>query len=84
MASGETHLDARRLRLWGSFRVGGHCGSWLRRADGQTDTVFRNDIEDDGIVNTTKSLMPEGLEKNLSFGDMADLLAFLKRWRETE
>ncbi len=56
----------------------------LRRADGQTDTVLRNDIEDDGIVNTNKSLMPEGLEKNLSFQDTADLLAFLKRWRETE
>jgi putative heme-binding domain-containing protein len=56
----------------------------LRRADGQTDTVFRNDIEEGGIVNTTKSLMPEGLEKYLSLQDAADLLAFLKRWRETE
>ena len=56
----------------------------LRRADSQTDTVLRNDIEDDGIFNTNKSLMPEGLEKNLSFQDTADLLAFLKRWRETE
>ena len=56
----------------------------LRRADGQTDTVLRNDIEDNGIFNTTKSLMPEGLEKNLSLQDMSDLLAFLKHWRETE
>ncbi len=56
----------------------------LRRPDGQTDTVLRRDIEDDGIFNTNKSLMPEGLEKNISLGDMADLLAFLKHWRETE
>jgi len=56
----------------------------LRRADGQSDTILRNDIEDNGIVNSNKSLMPEGLEKNLSLQDMADLLAFLKRWHETE
>jgi putative heme-binding domain-containing protein len=55
----------------------------LRRADGQADTVLRSDIDDDGIVNTNKSLMPEGLEKNISLQDMADLLAFLKRWHET-
>jgi hypothetical protein len=28
-ASGATHLDARRLRLWVFFGVGGHCGFWL-------------------------------------------------------
>ena len=56
----------------------------LRRADGQSDTILRNDVEDDGIVNTNKSLMPEGLEKNISLQDMADLLAFLKRWHEAE
>jgi putative heme-binding domain-containing protein len=56
----------------------------LRRADVQTDTILRNDIEDDGLFNTNKSLMPEGLEKNLTLKEMADLLAFLKCWRETE
>ena len=56
----------------------------LRRADGQADTILRDDIEAGGIVNTNKSLMPEGLEKNLSLQDAADLLKFLKHWRETE
>ena len=28
-----------------------------------------------------QSLMPEGLEQNLSLQDMADLLSFIKNWR---
>ena len=56
----------------------------LRRADNQTDVVLRQDIEPDGILSTGKSLMPEGLEKGLSNQDMADLLAFLRRWSELE
>ena len=56
----------------------------LHRADNQTDVVLRQDIESDGILSTGKSLMPEGLEKGLSNQDMADLLAFLRRWGELE
>ena len=48
------------------------------------DVVLRQDIEPDGILSTGKSLMPEGLEKGLSHQEMADLLAFLRRWRELE
>jgi len=54
----------------------------LRRADGQTDTVLRQDIET--IISSGKSLMPEGVEKNLTPQDVADLLAFLKNWQATE
>jgi putative heme-binding domain-containing protein len=51
----------------------------LARGDGQTDVVLRQDIEE--IRSTGQSLMPEGLEKNISVAQMADLLAFLKNWR---
>jgi putative membrane-bound dehydrogenase-like protein len=56
----------------------------LRRAEGQSDTVLRQDIEPDGILATGKSLMPEGLEKGLTVQDMADLLAFLRGWTALE
>jgi putative membrane-bound dehydrogenase-like protein len=51
----------------------------LRRAEGQSDVVLRQDIEE--IVSTGVSLMPEGLEKMVSIDDMADLIGFLKNWR---
>jgi putative membrane-bound dehydrogenase-like protein len=51
----------------------------LKRAEGQSDTVLRADIET--IQSTGVSLMPEGLEKTISVADMADLLDFLKKWR---
>ena len=47
----------------------------LKRADNVTDTVLRIDIE--ALKSTGLSLMPEGLEKEITVGQMADLLAFL-------
>ena len=51
----------------------------LRRAEGQSDLVLRQDI--DTIESSGVSLMPEGLEKAISVAEMADLLVFLKNWR---
>ncbi len=51
----------------------------LRRAENQTDTVLRQDI--DVIQSTGQSLMPEGLEKDISVQQLADLIDFLKNWR---
>ncbi|WP_435016913.1 PVC-type heme-binding CxxCH protein [Tundrisphaera sp. TA3] len=51
----------------------------LIRAEGQTDIVLRQDAEE--IRSTGVSLMPEGLERNFSVQEMADLLTFLKDWR---
>jgi putative heme-binding domain-containing protein len=51
----------------------------LRRAENQGDVVLRQDIEE--IISTGVSLMPEGVEKNVSVQEMADLLSFLKNWR---
>jgi putative membrane-bound dehydrogenase-like protein len=51
----------------------------LKRAEGQTEAILRNQIEE--LQSTGVSLMPEGLEKTISIAEMADLLAFLKNWR---
>lgn len=48
----------------------------LKRAEGATDTVIRDQIEQ--IAASGQSLMPEGLEKGLNAQDFADLIAFLK------
>jgi putative membrane-bound dehydrogenase-like protein len=54
-------------------------GITLKRAENQTETVLRADIDE--IVSTGQSLMPEGLEKGITVEEMADLLSFLKNWR---
>jgi putative heme-binding domain-containing protein len=51
----------------------------LRRGEGQEDVVLRQDIEE--MKSSGVSLMPEGLEKNITIDGMADLIAFLKGWR---
>jgi putative membrane-bound dehydrogenase-like protein len=51
----------------------------LKRAENQTDTVLRQDVEE--VRSTGVSLMPEGLEKTVTVEEMADLLNFLKNWR---
>jgi putative heme-binding domain-containing protein len=51
----------------------------LQRAEAQTETVLRQDIEE--MRSSGVSLMPEGLEKTITMDQMADLLAFLKNWR---
>ncbi len=48
----------------------------LRRQDGKEDVVLRKDIEE--MTASSISLMPEGLEKDLSLHDMANLIAFLE------
>ena len=40
---------------------------------------LRQDIDE--IQSSGVSLMPEGMEKNITVEEMADLLAFLKNWR---
>ena len=47
----------------------------LRRAEGKEDVLLRADIEE--LTSSGKSMMTEGLEKDLSPRDLADLLAFL-------
>jgi putative heme-binding domain-containing protein len=47
----------------------------LKREKDATDTILRRDLEE--LTSTGKSLMPEGLEKNISQQEMADLLAWI-------
>lgn len=48
----------------------------LVAADGQQHTILRSDIEE--LISSAKSVMPEGLEKDVSLEQMADLLTFLR------
>jgi putative heme-binding domain-containing protein len=48
----------------------------LRRADDATDTIERSEIDE--LRASGASLMPEGLEKQIDPGAMADLLAYLQ------
>jgi putative membrane-bound dehydrogenase-like protein len=48
----------------------------LRRQEGKEDVVLRNDIEE--MAASGRSFMPDGLEKDLSVREMANLLAFLE------
>jgi putative membrane-bound dehydrogenase-like protein len=47
----------------------------LRGQEGKEQVLLRTDIEE--LSSSGKSLMPEGLEKDLGLQDMADLIAFL-------
>jgi putative membrane-bound dehydrogenase-like protein len=47
----------------------------FRRQDGKVDVLLRSDIEE--MTATGQSLMPEGLEKDLTPRDLADLIAYL-------
>jgi putative membrane-bound dehydrogenase-like protein len=48
----------------------------LRRAEKAEDVILRTQIE--SITDTGKSLMPDGLEQQLSKQDLADLIAYLR------
>jgi putative membrane-bound dehydrogenase-like protein len=48
----------------------------LRRAEKAEDTILRNQIEE--IQGTAKSVMPDGLEMQLSKQDLADVIGYLQ------
>lgn len=47
----------------------------LRGQEGKQEVILRSDLED--FRGTGQSLMPEGMEKDLPPGDLADLIAFV-------
>jgi putative heme-binding domain-containing protein len=55
-------------------------GVTLRGREGVEQTILRRNVAE--ISSTGKSLMPEGLEKAVAPGEMADLIAFLLRIQE--
>jgi putative heme-binding domain-containing protein len=48
----------------------------LAAADGKTQTILRNDLET--LAATGKSLMPEGMERDLTDEDLADVIAYVR------
>ncbi|MGE3818205.1 MAG: c-type cytochrome, partial [Isosphaeraceae bacterium] len=54
-------------------------GLTLKRQEGQTDVVLRSALEE--LRTTGQSLMPEGLENDLTPDDVADVIAFVARGR---
>ncbi|HQZ64498.1 MAG TPA: c-type cytochrome [Planctomycetaceae bacterium] len=48
----------------------------LRREKNETETILRKDIEE--FLASSKSLMPEGIEKEISPQQLADLIAYLR------
>jgi len=52
----------------------------LRRDNSQEETFLMEDVS--SIQSTGKSLMPEGLEATITPEQMADLIAYLKNWRD--
>ena len=51
-------------------------GITLRSQEGKEQVLLRSELDE--LQSSGKSLMPEGLEKDLPLPDMADLLAFLR------
>jgi putative heme-binding domain-containing protein len=54
----------------------------LRRGEGQEDIILQSDILE--MSSSGLSLMPEGLESSIDIQGMADLIAWLKNWREPD
>ncbi len=49
----------------------------LRQAEGRESSLNRSEVEE--LRATNRSLMPEGIEKDVTIAQMADILAFLKQ-----
>jgi putative heme-binding domain-containing protein len=54
----------------------------LRQQENKTEVVSRGEIEE--LYSNGVSYMPEGLEKDISKQEMADLISFIKNWRYLE
>ncbi|MDA0284457.1 MAG: c-type cytochrome, partial [Planctomycetota bacterium] len=54
----------------------------LRRAEAKEDVILRSSIDE--LVSTGISLMPEGLEKDLSRQNLADVMTFVKSIKPPE
>ncbi|MCH8828982.1 MAG: c-type cytochrome [Planctomycetes bacterium] len=54
----------------------------LRRAEGKQDVILRTNIDE--LLSSGKSLMPEGLEKDVSPQQMADVIRFIRTLKPPE
>jgi putative membrane-bound dehydrogenase-like protein len=69
-----TTLDGRIFN--GIIATEGTNSITVRKAEAKEDVVLRSNIDE--LISSGKSLMPEGLEKDLSRQDLADVLSFVK------
>jgi putative heme-binding domain-containing protein len=51
----------------------------LRQEENKTVEILRQDIDE--MRSSGQSLMPVGLEKNITVAQMADLISYIKNWR---
>lgn len=51
----------------------------LKQPENKTQLILRQDIDE--LRSNGVSIMPEGLEKNITVEQMADLISFVKNWR---
>jgi putative heme-binding domain-containing protein len=72
-ADGTTHQGLIRSETAG--------GIVLLGPDGKSVSLLRDEIES---LTGGKSLMPEGLEQQISVQQMADLIVYLKTWRHLD
>ncbi|HTK73668.1 MAG TPA: PVC-type heme-binding CxxCH protein [Gemmataceae bacterium] len=68
-----TLKDGRQLA--GLLAAESATGLTLRAQEGRDQTILRKDIEE--LLGTGKSLMPEGLEQQISRQDLADVIAYV-------
>lgn len=76
-----TAITSSGLGYQGIIQVETESGIVLLTAEGETKTILRDEIDS---LTSGKSLMPEGLEQQITPQQMADLLAYLKTWRHAE
>jgi putative membrane-bound dehydrogenase-like protein len=74
--------DRRGRTVVGMIAAQTAAGVTLKREEGRSETFLRADLVE--LTSTGLSLMPEGLEKNISLREMADLIGFLKAARSAE
>jgi len=54
----------------------------LRREKGESDTILRRNIDE--MAASSRSLMPDGMERLITHQDLADLIGFLRQSRSTK
>jgi putative heme-binding domain-containing protein len=64
----------------GVIRTESDAGITLVTSEGKTVTLARRDLE--SLNSSGTSLMPEGIERQISLQQMSDLIAYLKNWRD--
>ncbi|MEX2168135.1 MAG: PVC-type heme-binding CxxCH protein [Pirellulales bacterium] len=64
----------------GVIRTESDSGIVLATAEGKTITLSRDDLE--SLTSSGTSLMPEGVEQQISPQQMADVIGYIRNWRE--